>query len=237
MIYLLRRSSLLLLPLLLSVNTLSAQEGGGGGTDYNALTSLQNNNNAMGSGRSILSTPPDVLGSNYVFENWNNDAVIVLDTGRKFSLKQNFNINAAQGSFESKTSETSVFSFDLSNIEHVIINEDRYVVGLDPEENRLKVYRDLGSYNGKKILKGFRTERVLGHPDPLRGQVNDEIKIRDTYYLSNEGALEKIKLKKSTIIDLFDTDSKSLKKYIKKERLNFKDDAHFTKLFLYLNNS
>lgn len=221
---------------LLSVYTINGQEGGGGGTDYNALTSLSNNNNAMGSARSVLSNPPKVLGSNYVFENWNNDAVVTLDTGRNFSLKQNFNINAAQGTFESKSSETTVFSFDLNNIKSVTINNDRYTVARSPEENKLTVFQELGSYGNKSLLKGFRTELILGHPDPLRGQVNDKIVIRDRYYFNNEGTIKKIKLKKSTILDLFGDDSKSLKKFIKTAKLNFKEDGDFKRLFAYLNS-
>ncbi|WP_405251158.1 hypothetical protein [Dokdonia sp. Asnod3-C12] len=212
-------------------------------TNFNALSSISNAGapntigTASGSSSMFSSSPTNVEGSYYVFENWENNAVIELNNGKKYVLEQNFNINAYKGSFESKISEESVYIFELGDIKKVNINYNPYVVKYFKKENKFVLFQELGNYNGKTLLKDFKAELIQRGSDPYRGNLNDQIVINSNYYISQNDEIIKIKLKKSSIINQFDNESNAVKTFMKDEKLSFKEDNDLRKLFRFLNNS
>lgn len=228
---------------ILTTFSLFGQQGSVTETNFNALSSISNAGapntigTASGSSSMFSSSPTSVDGSYYVFESWKNDAVIELDNGNEYTLKQNFNINAYKGTFESKISEESVFLFELENIKRVTINYKPYVIKYSKDENKLALYEDLGTYNGKTLLKDFKAELIQRGSDPYKGNLNDQIVINSNYYISQNDDIKKIKLKKSTVIKLFEKESNAVKTFMKEEKLSFKEDNDMRKLFRFLNHS
>ena len=67
-----------------------------------------------------------ILGSVYLFDEWNNSAEIHTFADERF-LVRNINLNINRNAFEAKlTDSDSLFSFNFNNIKHIVINDKIY---------------------------------------------------------------------------------------------------------------
>ena len=122
-----------------------------------------------------------ILGSAYLFDEWNNDGEIQTLTGERF-LVRNINLNISRNAFEAKINDNdSIFSFNFNNIKQIIINGKYYKNYFYNEDNR--VY-ELG-YSGKtfSILKGFTVKLVTGSGNPMVNRSNDKYVKKESYFI------------------------------------------------------
>ena len=62
-----------------------------------------------------------ILGSAYLFDEWNNDGEIQTLTGERF-LVRNINLNISRNAFEAKINDNdSIFSFTFNNIKKIVL--------------------------------------------------------------------------------------------------------------------
>ena len=135
--------------LLLASNIIIAQTNLG--TDFNALGS----NASSDFGTSFFYNQPNkfIIGSAYLFDEWNNDGEIQTLTGERF-LVRNINLNISRNAFEAKINDNdSIFSFTFNNIKQIIINGKSYKNYYYNEDNR--VYELIYSGRNFTLLKGF----------------------------------------------------------------------------------
>ena len=93
-------------------------------TDFRSAVSGETTN----FGTSFFYNQPNkvVLGSAYLFDEWNNNGEIQTLTGERF-LVRNINLNISRNAFEAKINDNdSIFSFNFNNIDQIIINEKKY---------------------------------------------------------------------------------------------------------------
>ena len=168
-----------------------------------------------------------ILGSAYLFDEWNNDGEIQTLTGERF-LVRNINLNISRNAFEAKINDNdSIFSFNFNNIEQIIINGKNYKNYFYNEDNR--VYELV--YTGKtfSILKGFAVKLVTGSGNPMVNRSNDKYVKKESYFIRSTDTkiIESFKMNKRSLNKLFENSLKDVGRilaFIDSGNLSYKDE-------------
>ena len=195
------------------------------GTDFNALGS----NASSDFGTSFFYNQPNkfIIGSAYLFEEWNNDAEIQTLTGERFLVK-NINLNISRNAFEAKINDNdSIFSFTFNNIKQIIINGKSYKNYYYNEDNR--VYELIYSGRNFTLLKGFDVKLVTGSGNPMVNRSNDKYVKKESYFIrsNSEKTIENFKMNKRSLNRLFEKSAIDLNRilgFIDSGNLSFKDE-------------
>ena len=195
------------------------------GTDFNALGS----NASSDFGTSFFYNQPNkfIIGSAYLFEEWNNDAEIQTLTGERFLVK-NINLNISRNAFEAKINDNdSIFSFTFNNIKQIIINGKSYKNYYYNEDNR--VYELIYSGRNFTLLKGFDVKLVTGSGNPMVNRSNDKYVKKESYFIrsNSEKTIENFKMNKRSLNRLFEKSAVDLNRilgFIDSGNLSYKDE-------------
>ena len=195
------------------------------GTDFNALGS----NASSDFGTSFFYNQPNkfIIGSAYLFDEWNNDGEIQTLTGERF-LVRNINLNISRNAFEAKINDNdSIFSFTFNNIKQIIINGKSYKNYYYNEDNR--VYELVYSGNNFTLLKGFNVKLVTGSGNPMVNRSNDKYVKKESYFIrsNSEKTIENFKMNKRSLNRLFeksDVDLNRILGFIDSGNLSYKDE-------------
>ena len=168
-----------------------------------------------------------ILGSAYLFDEWNNDGEIQTLTGERF-LVRNINLNISRNAFEAKIKDNdSIFSFNFNNIKQIIINGKNYKNYFYNEDNR--VYELV--YTGKtfSILKGFTVKLVTGSGNPMVNRSNDKYVKKESYFIRSTDTkiIESFKMNKRSLNKLFENSFKDVGRilaFIDSGNLSYKDE-------------
>ena len=168
-----------------------------------------------------------ILGSAYLFDEWNNDGEIQTLTGERF-LVRNINLNISRNAFEAKINDNdSIFSFNFNNIKQIIINGKNYKNYFYNEDNR--VYELV--YTGKtfSILKGFTVKLVTGSGNPMVNRSNDKYVKKESYFIrsSDTKVIESFKMNRRSLNKLFENSFKDVGRilaFIDSGNLSYKDE-------------
>ena len=220
---------LILLVLIIITNLSLAQTNVA--TDFKALGSDQNTN----FGTSFFYNQPNkvILGSTYLFDDWNNDGEIQTLTGERFLVK-NINLNISRNAFEAKINNNdSIFSFNFNNIKQVIINGKSFKNYFYNEDNR--VYELIYSGTQFTILKGFSVKLVTGSGNPMLNRSNDKYVKKESYFIRSQenNTIEGFKLSKRSLNKLFQNSSMDVSRilaYIDSNKLSYKDENDVIKI-------
>ncbi len=200
-------------------------------TDFRGLGSDQNTN----FGTSFFYNQPSkvILGSAYLFDEWNNDGEIQTLTGERF-LVRNINLNISRNAFEAKINDNdSIFSFTFNNIKQIIINGKSYKNYFYNEDNR--VYELIYSGRDFTILKGFSVKLVTGSGNPMVNRSNDKYVKKESYFIrsSQNKTIESFKLSKRSLNKLFENSSMDVSRilaFIDSNNLSYKDENNVIKM-------
>jgi len=195
------------------------------GTDFNALGS----NASSDFGTSFFYNQPNkfIIGSAYLFDEWNNDGEIQTLTGERF-LVRNINLNISRNAFEAKINDNdSIFSFTFNNIKQIIINGKSYKNYYYNEDNR--VYELIYSGNNFTLLKGFNVKLVTGSGNPMVNRSNDKYVKKESYFIrsNSEKTIENFKMNKRSLNRLFEKSAVDLNRilgFIDSGNLSYKDE-------------
>ena len=220
---------LILLVLIMITNLSLAQTNVA--TDFKALGSDQNTN----FGTSFFYNQPNkvILGSTYLFDDWNNNGEIQTLTGERF-LVRNINLNISRNAFEAKINNNdSIFSFNFNNIKQVIINGKSFKNYFSNEDNR--VYELIYSGTQFTILKGFSVKLVTGSGNPMLNRSNDKYVKKESYFIRSleNNTIEGFKLSKRSLNKLFQNSSIDVSRilaYIDSNKLSYKDENDVIKI-------
>ena len=195
------------------------------GTDFNALGS----NASSDFGTSFFYNQPNkfIIGSAYLFDEWNNDAEIQTLNGERF-LVRNINLNISRNAFEAKINDNdSIFSFTFNNIKQIIINGKSYKNYYYNEDNR--VYELIYSGKNFTLLKGFDVKLVTGSGNPMVNRSNDKYVKKESYFIrsKSEKTIENFKMNKRSLNRLFEKSAVDLNRilgFIDSGNLSYKDE-------------
>ena len=218
--------------ILLSINLSLSQSNSQ--TDFrSALTGKSAN-----FGSSFFYNQPNkvILGSTYLFDEWNNDGEIQTVTGERF-LVRNINLNLSRNAFEAKVNDNdSIFSFNFNNIKQIVINGKSYKNYYFNEENR--VYELIYSNEKFSILKGFSVKLVTGSGNPMVNRSNDKYVKKESYFIRDvkDKSIQKFKLNKRSFSKLFsnkDLDLERIERFSSSKRISFKDEVDIIELLKF----
>ena len=178
------------------------------------------------------------VGSNYLFNNWSNNAVVYDLTGKGYKLVDcNFNVatNKVEAMLDNTEDKTFVFnSRDISKIKignkyfakKKIDNNPNYLLEVIQEGDRIS------------LLKLYKTVLIPGSVNPMTQKKlsKDKISINSSYYVDRDGNLEEIKLKKSKVLKLMSDKKDELKSFLSENKLSFKEEGDIKKIFSYYNS-
>ena len=195
------------------------------GTDFRAIGSDQSSN----FGTSFFYNQPNkvVLGSAYLFDEWNNDGEIQTLSGERFLIR-NINLNISRNSFEAKINDNdSIFSFNFNNIKKIIINDRSYVNYFYNEDNR--VYELVYGGQSFTILKGFSVKLVTSSGNPMVNRSNDKYVKKESYFIRYEDdkMINSFKFNKRSLNKLFEKSKKDVSRitaYIESSSLSYKNE-------------
>lgn len=177
-----------------------------------------------------------ILGSTYLFDEWNNDGEIQTVTGERF-LVRNINLNLSRNAFEAKVNDNdSIFSFNFNNIKQIVINGKSYKNYYFNEENR--VYELIYSNENFSILKGFSVKLVTGSGNPMVNRSNDKYVKKESYFIrdAEDKSIQKFKLNKRSLGKLFsnkDLDLERIERFSSSKRISFKDEEDVIQLLKF----
>lgn len=184
---------------------------------------------------------PKVDGSPYLYKSWKNPSKIFY--GDKVYTVPIFNYNIYSERFEAKLSEDSLFIINTRDLKKIIINDKVFGRYLDPEFQRNSYFEEIIKIDDDNLLLKKYTIKIMPGPtNPLTKEKlgNDRLIQGANYYicdLKDEDKLKKIKLKRSTILSLFQSENvKSVRDYVKDNGLNYNRENDIKTIIRYYNS-
>lgn len=173
-------------------------------------------------------------GSYYLFDTWNNYAIVY--SGSKALKLKSFNYNLYKDLAEFQISKDSVYSFNSSGIDSLIVN-NRVFKPIRKNTNDSRFSEIL--YQSENILfcKGFKAEIEKQEVNPITGgyDFSDKVEIEENYYLgSSPASLEKVRLRKNQITNALAPFEDEMEKIAKENDLSFKKESDIIRILKLL---
>jgi hypothetical protein len=220
--------------ILLGCHLTNAQEDNEGFA-LNAATNLtaaaSNNVQSHGSSGYFYNPKRTVDGTEYLFDDWDNSAVIYTKDNYTYTIK-NINLNIKSNLFLSKLSKDSIFTFNMNSIDRIVIDS--------------KIYKNIYSEKGRticevifeseqfSILKGFHLQSVEGSPNPMINRTTDKIIRKKRYYVLKDDSLDTFRFAKRKILALVDLEKVTfVKEYVKLNDLSFRKEEDVKQILEY----
>ena len=205
-------------------------------TNFNAGLSIGGNDYSYGS-TFFYNTKNIVLGSVYLFDEWDNTAEIHTLSNERF-LVRNINLNINRNAFEAKlTDSDSIFSFNFNNIKHIVINDKTYKNYYYNDDNR--VYEIIYESNTFSIMKGFSIKVVSSSGNPMVNRSNDKYAKFSSYFIKKNNSIKPFRLRKRSIYNLLDNDKNiisRLESYMSNKNLSYKREKDVVQILDYVFN-
>ncbi len=202
-------------------------------TNFNAGLTMGGNDYNYGS-TFFYNTRNVVIGSVYLFDEWNNKAEIHTLSDERF-LVRNINLNINRNAFEAKlTDSDSIFSFNFNNIKHIIINDKTYKNYYYNDDNR--VYEIIYESNKFSIMKGFAIKLVSSSGNPMVNRANDKYAKFSSYFIMQNNSIKPFKLRKKSVYKLFNGDKNvisRLESYVLNKKLSYKKEDDIAQILDY----
>ncbi|CAL2086663.1 conserved protein of unknown function [Tenacibaculum sp. 190524A02b] len=171
-----------------------------------------------------------VKGSFYLYDHWNNTSTIISHSDKRYIIK-NLNFDLDEEKFLSKISNDSVYIYQ--NLKKVIIGKKSFIDIND------KFYEEVchGKINLLKNYSGKLKKAVINKMTNQQVKPAEYIKVTKLYiYKDDIQSLKKIKLKKSSINNLFSDKKELILSYIQKNKLSYGKESDFLKMIDYFNS-
>ncbi len=205
-------------------------------TNFSAGFSMGGNDLNYGSSF-FYNTRNVILGSVYLFDEWNNSAEIHTLADERF-LVRNINLNINRNAFEAKlTDSDSLFSFNFNNIKQIVINDKIYKNYYYNDDNR--VYEIIYETEKFSIMKGFSVKLVKGHYNPMVRISNDKYAKFSSYFIKLNNSIKPFKLRKKSVINLLSVDKNNISRletYVNAKKLSYKKEKDVIQILDYAFN-
>jgi hypothetical protein len=188
----------------------------------NLSTAASNNISNHGSTGYFYNPKRAVDGSEFLFDSWENNAVIFTTNNNNFKLK-NINLNIKSNSFLSKINKDSIFTFNMSGIDKIVINNKIYKnVYIEETKAICEVVFESEKYS---VLKSFYIQTVDGSPNPMINRANDKIIRKKRFYVLEGESVNNFRFSKRKVLALVnDNDIETVKEYVKKNDLSYRNE-------------
>jgi hypothetical protein len=160
-----------------------------------------------------------VEGSVYLFNNWENNARIYTKDNYTYLLR-NINLNLEMNSFVSKVAVDSIYTFNIQNVDKIIIENKIFRQYILNEKKR--IFQVVYESSKFALLKSIHVQYVKASANPMINRPNDKVLKRYSYFIHKDKEFTKIKLTKKNVLNLFHSSKlENLKKYVRRNRLSY----------------
>ena len=225
---------IVLVSLILTMGYGYAQAVNANNNSLNALATYGPDGANIGASSIVYNPPRPIDGTVYLFDGWENNTFIVTNAQEKpYSLASNINFNAKRNAFESKIDSETIFTFDFTNIEKIVINNRTFKNIYSPVDGGYRIFEVIAETKDFEIYKDYTIDIREGNPNPLLARANDKYIMRDSYYVKKGKSFKKLRLKKSDILKAAGSKSSVVEQYAKDNNLNFKNERDLQKIVSY----
>lgn len=170
-----------------------------------------------------------VEGSRFLLPNWENQGEIYA-RGKVLKLT-NLNLDLSTDEFSQMKQNDSIFIFEKSSIDSVKLNNRLF------KPNQAGKMDEILSEGEKaSLIKRYEVEIIEGMFNPTDGTTKpSRYKIIENYAVVQNGISRKVSLNKKNLADIFGNDKGSIEKYIKDNKLSYKEESDMIRVFNYYN--
>jgi len=176
----------------------------------------------------VRSGNEEITGNPFLYEDWNNEGVVYADGVAHSVSKLNYNMYSDE--VAELKSKNEVFVFDKSAIDSLQISGRHF--------NKMNgsFYEVISKGDKLSLLKQHSTRVQKGQFNPTDGSTTPSRLVRmEDYYTSQSGKVDKFKPSKGSVMDLFADKQSEVKKFIKDEKLSYKNEEDLIRLFDFYN--
>lgn len=173
------------------------------------------------SGRTFQ-TALGVVGNKFLFNHWDLTARVFTEGDKILDVK-NANFDMERGTFSFKEGD-NVFDINQFVVSSVTIGDMLFKRTKNPSTNISRLMEVVYESDDLALLKDHNVRLVEGKFNIQEGQMPDELKPQESYYLISDGEFKKFKPKKSAIIKVFGSHEKEMVDFVKNNNLSYKDD-------------
>ena len=113
-----------------------------------------------------------VEGSVYLFNNWENNARIYTKDNYTYLLR-NINLNLEMNSFVSKVAVDSIYTFNIQNVDKIIIENKIFRQYILNEKKR--IFQVVYESSKFALLKSIHVQYVKASANPMINRPNDKV--------------------------------------------------------------
>lgn len=196
----------------------------------NFLNTVGTQGATFGSSSLIRNPSKSIEGSVHLFDDWSNRGVAVVSQDQKIRI-QNINFNVQRNTLESKLNRDSIFTFNVSLLEKIMINNRTFKHMYFPIKKGTRLLEVIGASKDISIYKDYEIDVKEGNPNPMRGALKDKFIIRDYYYIQNGEDFKKFKLRKKSILKVMGDKATAVKTFADNNKLSFSKEEDVSKIF------
>ncbi len=180
-------------------------------TNFNAGLSTGGNDTNFGSSF-FYNTRNVILGSVYLFNEWDNSAEIHTLSSEKF-LVRNINLNINRNAFKIYK---NYFYNDDNRVYEIIYETEKF-----------------------SIMKGFAVKFVSSSGNPMVNRSNDKYSRFSSYFIKLNNSIKPFKLRKKSVINLLSAEKNSISRleiYVNTNSLSYKKEKDVIQILDYAFN-
>lgn len=229
-----KKLMILLVSFFFAIGHIYAQAVDANNNVLNALATYGPDGANIGASSIVRNPPRPIEGTVYLFDNWNNKTSIYTTTREKpYELNSNINFNTKLNAFESKIDSKTIFTFNFTNIDKIVVNNRVFKNIYSPVDGGYRIFEVIAESKDFEIYKDYSIDIREGNPNPLLARTNDKYIMRDSYYVKKGKSFKTLKLKKSDILKAAGSKSSIVEQYAKDNNLNFKDERDVQRIVNY----
>ena len=173
-------------------------------------------------------------GSIFLFDNEDHPGRVYIDN--KVYKMENINYNIENDQFFTKIENDSVFIYTFETIDKISIKNREFKEIYDPYLNKESVFEIIYEGDNISLFKKHTVRFIAGSDNPMVNRSSSIFKQKQRYYIEQGKKISKLNLKKSSILNLFDTKSRiKVKDYIRDNKLSLKKEYDLKKLLYFCN--
>lgn len=189
----------------------------------------------IGSTSVVLNPPTKVQGAVHLFPSWRNTGVFTVTGLDKKLLIRNINYNLRRQVFESKMGRDSIFTFNLDNVEELLINQREFRNMFVPGERGYRLFEIIFESEEFAILKSHYLTINEGSDNPMVNRPSRYVQNED-YYIKRGNSYKPFRMRKKDVLRAAGNQADAVEEFADEQDLSFKEDQDVKRMLTEIIN-
>lgn len=173
-------------------------------------------------------------GSFLLFDNWDNQAVLIL--GEEKLSVSNINYHVDEEKFISELDNDSTFVYDFKGINRIIVNSRPFISMYSSSENKNKVYEVIAEGEKYSLVKNYYSKVTQGSANPMLARARNKIRLRSNNFVLINGILIPFDGSKSSLKRFLSPQQiDRVNSFVKSNKLSYRQEEDLKRIFDFLN--